>query len=137
VIFRPDTILFGTVFEKGWWIAWFFPSSFLGLLANLYHQRVNWDEKAVLLEDNRKLLHRTLNAEENERRRVAEELHDLVCQDLITLQQHCKEAQPLVGHPKTDEIARLVEHLDTIQFLGKHAYSQIRGMMTRLWPDSL
>ena len=98
-------------------------------------ERTRLEEKArQYAEDVRNLVNRVVQAQEAERRRVAEELHDLIGQnltalgiDLQTLKHRLQSGGDLIAGPRLDAMAALVE--TTID--------AIRGVMTDLRPAAL
>ena len=97
--------------------------------------RTRLEEKArQYAEDIRDLVNRLVQAQESERRRVADELHDLIGQnltalgiDLQALKQRLQSGGDLIAGPRIDAMAALVE--TTID--------AIRGVMTDLKPAAL
>jgi PAS domain S-box-containing protein len=97
--------------------------------------RTRLEEKArQYAEDVRNLVNRLVQAQESERRRVADELHDLIGQnltalgiDLQALKQRLHTGGDLIAGPRLDAMAGLVE--TTID--------AIRGVMTDLRPAAL
>lgn len=97
--------------------------------------RVDAEEKARRYgEDVRSLVNRLVQAQEAERRRVADELHDLIGQnltalgiDLQGLKQRLQSGGDMIAGPRLDAMAALVE--TTID--------AIRGVMTDLRPAAL
>jgi signal transduction histidine kinase len=97
--------------------------------------RVDAEEKARrYAEDVRSLVNRLVQAQEAERRRVANELHDLIGQnltalgiDLQALKQQLQSRGETIAGPRLDAMAGLVE--TTI--------NAIRGVMTELRPAAL
>jgi PAS domain S-box-containing protein len=97
--------------------------------------RVEAEDKARrYAEDVRSLVNRVVQAQEAERRRVADELHDLIGQnltalgiDLQALKQRLQSGGDLIAGPRLDAMATLVE--TTID--------AIRGVMTDLRPAAL
>lgn len=97
--------------------------------------RVDAEDKARRYADDvRSLVNRLVQAQEAERRRVADELHDLIGQnltalgiDLQALKQRLQSGGDLIAGPRLDAMAVLVE--TTID--------AIRGVMTDLRPAAL
>lgn len=97
--------------------------------------RVDAEDRARrYAEDVRSLINRLVQAQEAERRRVADELHDLIGQnlsalgiDLQSLKQRLQSGGDLIAGPRLDAMAGLVE--TTID--------AIRGVMTDLRPAAL
>jgi PAS domain S-box-containing protein len=97
--------------------------------------RVDAEDKARrYAEDVRSLVNRVVQAQEAERRRVADELHDLIGQnltalgiDLQALKHRLQSGGDLIAGPRLDAMAMLVE--TTID--------AIRGVMTDLRPAAL
>ena len=97
--------------------------------------RVEAEEKARRYgEDVRSLVNRLVQTQEAERRRVADELHDLIGQnltalgiDLQSLKQRLQSGGDVIAGPRLDAMAALVE--TTID--------AIRGVMTDLRPAAL
>jgi len=97
--------------------------------------RTRLEEKArQYAEDVRNLVNRLVQAQESERRRVADELHDLIGQnltalgiDLQALKHRLQSGGDLIAGPRLDAMAALVE--TTID--------AIRGVMTDLRPAAL
>jgi PAS domain S-box-containing protein len=98
-------------------------------------ERTRLEEKArQYAEDVRNLVNRLVQAQEAERRRVADELHDLIGQNLTalgielqTLKHRLQSGGDLIAGPRIDAMAALVE--TTID--------AIRGVMTDLKPAVL
>jgi len=107
----------------------------LGGIAIDVSPRVEAEEKARRYAENvRDLVNRLVQAQEAERRRVADELHDLIGQnltalgiDLQALKQRLQSAGDAIAAPRLDAMAGLLE--TTID--------AIRGVMTDLRPVAL
>jgi len=135
---HPETVKFATVFEKAWWLGWFVPTALVGLVANIHLRRALWDERIRWVNENRELLHRTLNAEEVERQNLAQELHDMIGQDVVAMRQQCALTKRALGqnHDQADLEgalsavainAKLVEGVDR----------KIRLILKRLVPETI
>jgi PAS domain S-box-containing protein len=97
--------------------------------------QVEAEEKASrYAQEARDLMHRLVGAQEAERRRVADELHDLIGQnltalgiDLQTLKEQLQAAGQAAAAPRLDAMAKLVEM----------TIGAIRGVMGELRPAAL
>ena len=93
-----------------------------------------------LLEENRSLSENLIRAEENERHRIAGELHDLFGQDLssirnftLLIKNHLKECRPDCEGPLRD----VDEYISDIDQIASSLQEVIRSMLARLWPEAL
>ena len=68
-----------------------------------------WHERVVEAEQRRQYLHRVLGAQEEERRRIARELHDTVAQDLAAVRLEIERMS------KHEEAGRVREQLDLLE----------------------
>jgi PAS domain S-box-containing protein len=98
--------------------------------------RIDAEEKAQrYAEDVRSLVNRLVQAQEAERRRVADELHDLIGQNLTALGLDLQALKQQLAAAKGDGVAG--PRLDTMATLVETTIDAIRGVMTDLRPPAL
>jgi signal transduction histidine kinase len=90
------------------------------------HAQERADENAALAASRAVLLAQLLEAEDRERRQLAEELHDDAVQNLLA-----------VGHDLEDAISGQVDRLGRAQVLVKRTVEHLRGTMSEMHPSVL
>jgi PAS domain S-box-containing protein len=86
-------------------------------------------------EDVRRLMHRLVAAQESERRRVADDLHDLIGQNLTALGIDLASLRQALGGAGCDPAAQA--RIDAMKTLVEKTIDSIRGVMTDLRPPAL
>lgn len=105
-------------------------------IAIIYRYNIYKKEKERLLKElsdhQQELIHRIVRAEQDERRRIATDLHDDVGATLITLNLH-------ISNPpdKASKAEVLIEHHARSLFLAQKAASDIRAVAHNLLPGDL
>ncbi|MBV8030384.1 MAG: PAS domain-containing protein [Betaproteobacteria bacterium] len=84
-------------------------------------------------QDVRRLMHQLVTAQESERRRVADDLHDLIGQSLTALGLQLTALRQRLG----EEPERARERIDAMKSLVETTIDAIRGVMTDLRPPGL
>ncbi|WP_042300836.1 histidine kinase [Paraburkholderia kururiensis] len=114
-------------------LAWFSWRRYRETQRELARRRMLEEEAERLLTDNRRLANQALDAQEQERRHLARELHDELGQYLNAMSLDASRVRDLSGE-REPEIHRIA--LALVQSAG-HVYRQIGGMIRRLRPIGL
>ena len=107
---------------------------FLLIVVPYYTYRFTRRE-ARILSENRELLHRTMNVEEVERRNLAQELHDMIGQDVVGMRQQCHLASRALSNASLNEKAAQAVKINTQ--LVEDVDQKIRNIMHRLMPETI
>lgn len=100
--------------------------------------RVNAEEQArAYAADARRLLDQLIAAQESERRRLADELHDLIGQNLTALGIDLAALKERLGALPGGLPAALPERIDAMRSVVEDTIGAIRGVMTDLRPPAL
>lgn len=86
-----------------------------------------------LLEENRQLIRRSMTIQEEERKRLARELHDEVGQCLTAIQADARTISELTP----DRRERIFTSAEAIMSVSSHIYDVMHSMMRRLRPSGL
>ncbi|MBC8507108.1 MAG: PAS domain-containing protein [Anaerolineales bacterium] len=83
----------------------------------------------------RKLLEKVITAQEEERKRIARELHDEVAQELTGLIMNCAVLEQTITH--SDKLEKSKSKLITLRSLSARALQNLRALIYDLRPDAL
>ncbi|WP_233856099.1 histidine kinase [Paraburkholderia sp. HD33-4] len=123
----------GALFVLSIALAWFAWRRYREARREARHRRMLEEEAERLLADNRRLASQALQAQEQERRHMARELHDELGQYLNAISLDAARIRDLSGE-REPEIHRIA--LGLIQS-ATHVYREIGGMIRRLRPIGL
>ena len=108
------------------------PALMASLLALLWFAKRRINESRILIQKNHALLQRVLEVQEDERKRIARDLHDDLGQYLSAINAH---ASSLIFHASTSAAAQLTAK--SITASANHAYRATHNLIRSLRPAAL
>ena len=133
-VWNREGVSLGLVALPSWWMTWWFRTlivlSVAGLVLGWYEQRLRHLRREHLAQEG--FSRRLIASQENERRRIAGELHDGLGQDLLVI---ASQAQLSLGQPENPPST--TTRLKDIAETAKQALKQTRRMAHNLRPGLL
>lgn len=113
-----------------WWFRILMAGSVLGMLAWTYHRRVSHLKRAKQAQE--AFSQQLIETQENERKRIASELHDSIGQDLLIISNGLQQCRSRI--PPDDEAAQEIQELSEVT---RQSIRGVREIATNLHPHQL